>query len=60
MFDTVIRFSVSVPVLSVQITPVAPRVSTTSRFFTNTRLSASFLQARDRHEVTVTGSPWGT
>ena len=41
MVDTIIWFIVSVPVLSVLIALVAPRVSTSVRFFTTALASAS-------------------
>ena len=41
MTETIISFIVSVPVLSVLIALVAPRVSTSVRFFTTALASAS-------------------
>ncbi len=53
-------FWVSVPVLSVQITVVEPRVSTDSSCFMRAFLFAILLEARLRARVTVGSKPSGT
>ena len=60
MVSTEIRFSVMVPVLSVQMTVVEPRVSTESRFLINAIFLAIRLEAMLRHKVTVGSNPSGT
>mmetsp|Transcript_12652 Transcript_12652/g.39927 ORF Transcript_12652/g.39927 Transcript_12652/m.39927 type:complete len:247 (+) Transcript_12652:2351-3091(+) len=57
---TVMRFWVSVPVLSEAITVVEPRVSTASRFLTSTFLACMRLAVRARDTVTVARRPSGT
>ena len=59
MTDTIIWFIVSVPVLSVLIALVAPRVSTSVRFFTTALASASCLAPYDNSPETNAGSPVG-
>ena len=54
---TVILFSVSVPVLSLQITFAAPRVSTVANLLTRTLRLASLWEAMAKQEVTVAGRP---
>jgi phage tail sheath gpL-like len=51
---------VSVPVLSEQIQDVEPKVSTASRFFTKTYLSASFLAVMAKETVMHPRRPSGT
>ncbi|OPY22661.1 MAG: hypothetical protein A4E23_00702 [Methanomethylovorans sp. PtaU1.Bin073] len=53
-------FWVSVPVLSVQITVVEPRVSTDSSCFISAFLFAILLEARLKARVTVGSKPSGT
>ena len=57
--DTIIWFRVSVPVLSVLIALVAPRVSTSERFFTTALASASCFAPIDSSPDTKAGSPVG-
>jgi hypothetical protein len=57
MCATVIRFWVSVPVLSEQIVEVDPSVSTASRFLTKQFLDAILLAVNVRHTVTVARRP---
>jgi hypothetical protein len=57
--ETIIWFSVSVPVLSVLIALVAPSVSTSVRFFTTAFASASCFAPRDRRPDTNAGMPVG-
>ncbi|KAF5053643.1 hypothetical protein DSECCO2_396270 [anaerobic digester metagenome] len=57
---TAILFWVRVPVLSVHITVVDPRVSTDSSCFIRASLEAILLDARLRARVTVGKSPSGT
>jgi len=57
---TVILFSVIVPVLSVQMTVVEPRVSTDSSFLIRAFLFAILFEAIPRQSVTVGSSPSGT
>ena len=56
---TVIRFCVSVPVLSVQIRVHAPSVSMTSILFTNTLWVCIRWATTSRQAVTVDGRPCG-
>ena len=58
--STVILFYVKVPVLSEQIHDVEPKVSTPSRFFTNTFFWANFLAVKVKATVTVVSKPSGT
>ena len=60
MFSTVILFWVRVPVLSEQMHEVDPSVSTASRFFTRTCLSASLLAVMEREMVMQARRPSGT
>ena len=57
--DTLILFSVKVPVLSVQMREQEPSVSITSNFFTNTRWLPMRSATMNRQAVTVAGSPHG-
>ena len=57
--ETIIWFSVSVPVLSVLIALVAPRVSTSVRFLTTALASASCLAPIDSRPETKAGMPVG-
>mmetsp|Transcript_39307 Transcript_39307/g.99063 ORF Transcript_39307/g.99063 Transcript_39307/m.99063 type:complete len:232 (-) Transcript_39307:998-1693(-) len=57
---TVMRFCVSVPVLSEQMVVVDPSVSTDSRFFTSTFFACMRLAVRVRATVTVASRPSGT
>jgi len=56
---TVISFFVSVPVLSAQMTWVAPRVSTALIFLTSTFCFASVDAADASAVFSSAGSPWG-
>ena len=56
---TVILFWVSVPVLSEQITPAQPRVSTAGNFFTMARRLAIRATPRASTMVTMAGRPSG-
>jgi len=60
IWETVILFYVSVPVLSEHMQEVDPRVSTDSRFFTKTIFFAMRLAVRARASDTIAGSPSGT
>ena len=57
--DTIIWFSVRVPVLSVLMALVAPSVSTSVRFFTTAFASASCLAPSDSRPETNAGMPVG-
>ena len=57
--ETIIWFNVSVPVLSVLIALVAPRVSTSVRFFTTAFASASCFAPSDNRPETNAGMPVG-
>ena len=66
-FSTVILFWVRVPVLSEQIHDLSlinkyvdPKVSTPSKFLTNTFFAANFLAVNDNATVTVANIPHGT
>jgi hypothetical protein len=59
MVETIISFIVSVPVLSVLIALVAPSVSTSVRFLTTARASASCLAPSESRPDTNAGSPVG-
>ena len=59
MVETIISFIVRVPVLSVLIALVAPSVSTSVRFFTTARASASCLAPSDSRPDTNAGMPVG-
>jgi hypothetical protein len=59
MVETIIWFIVSVPVLSVLMALVAPRVSTSVRFFTTAFDSASCLAPMDSSPETKAGRPVG-
>ena len=59
MRETIIWFSVSVPVLSVLIALVAPSVSTSVRFLTTAFASASCLAPSERSPETNAGMPVG-
>lgn len=60
MWETVILFWVRVPVLSEQMQEVEPRVSTDSRFLTNTILPAILWAVSASDTVTVARRPSGT
>jgi hypothetical protein len=60
MCDTVILFWVRVPVLSEQMHEVDPKVSTDSRFLTNTYFPAILWAVKASDTVTVARSPSGT
>ena len=60
MFAAVILFIVKVPVLSEQMQLVAPKVSTASKYFTNTFLSDNLLAVRVSPIVISTMRPSGT
>ena len=59
MTETIISFIVRVPVLSVLMALVAPRVSTSVRFFTTAFASASCLAPIDSRPETNAGRPVG-
>ena len=59
-FWTVISFLVSVPVLSVEITLVDPRVSTEESFFTTAFFLANRFTPLVRATVICMGRAWGT
>ena len=59
MVETIISFIVSVPVLSVLIALVAPSVSTSVRFLTTARASASCLAPSESRPDTNAGIPVG-
>ena len=59
MVETIISFIVRVPVLSVLIALVAPSVSTSVRFLTTARASASCLAPRESRPDTKAGIPVG-
>ena len=59
MVETIISFIVSVPVLSVLIALVAPSVSTSVRFLTTARASASCLAPIESRPDTNAGMPVG-
>ena len=59
MVETIISFIVSVPVLSVLIALVAPSVSTSVRFLTTARASASCLAPSESRPDTNAGMPVG-
>jgi len=56
-YSTVILFSVIVPVLSLAITVVEPKVSKHSSFLMNTLRAASLFAIIVKHDVTVIGRP---
>jgi hypothetical protein len=59
IWETVMRFYVSVPVLSEQIAVVDPNVSTVYIFFTKTNYLARIDAASPRHTVIVAIRPSG-